>query len=243
MPELQPVRPKLIAIPYAGGNAISYRALKPHLERDLDFLTLEAPGHGRRLGEPFAASVDAIAVDLAEIVRAETKSSPYVLFGHSMGALLAIPLVRALRDKGAPLPSALIVSGAYPPGRRRLPNLSHLASGEFIERVAALGGLPREILAEPELMAFFEPILRSDFQLIESYRHSMAEKLAMPITLFLGQSDSIAGDEAQIWAEETTGRFTLKIFPGGHFFVLNEVEAVAHAILQTCQMSLPARVA
>jgi surfactin synthase thioesterase subunit len=240
MQKTKPLRPRLIGIPYAGGSATSYRALEPFFGPYLDFLTLEAPGHGCRMGEAFGASIEAIALDLANIVQAETKQRPFALFGHSMGAVLAIPLIRVLRARGLALPAALIVSGALPPGRGVFRKISHLPRHGFIESIAALGGMPQEILSEPELMILFEPILRSDFHVVESYRHIPAEKLTVPMTLLLGEADSITLEEAQSWAQETDAGFTVQTFPGGHFFVLNEAEAVANAILQACQVILPA---
>ena len=236
MPESQASRPKLICIPFAGAGSNAYQDMHPFLAPHFDLLTLEAPGRGGRQGEPFAKSLEVITLDFFESVQAVTKGLPFVIFGHSMGALLAFLLARTLQAAKASPPSLLIVSGFYPPGRGSFPKFSHLPRDEFIQSLAALADNPEEPLLIPELQVILEPILRSDFRLAEAYRHNAVEKLSVPITLFLGKDDFVDFEEGKAWADETTGPFEIKLFPGKHFFVVKHAEAVAQTILQTCKM-------
>ena len=60
-----------------------------------------------------------------------------VFFGHSMGALVAFELARALRRDGARLPTHLIMSGAPAPHVKQLSHALHtLPDEEFLQNVA-----------------------------------------------------------------------------------------------------------
>jgi surfactin synthase thioesterase subunit len=44
----------------------------------------------------------------------------------------------------------------------------------------------------------------------------------------LGDEDPVLGvREAERWSEHTSGAFSVKVFPGGHFYFTDQPEAVA----------------
>jgi len=101
---------------------------------------------------------------VAEDIRAAISpflDRPFVLFGHSVGALIAFELTRLLRRAGLPLPRRLVVSGRAAPQvrseRRPLHGLSDVA---LTEALRLMGGLPALMLAEPRLLRPFLPALR-----------------------------------------------------------------------------------
>ena len=81
-------------------------------------------------------------------------------------------------------------------------------------------GIPQAILAEPELMKLFIPILRTDFTLMETYRHVAEEPLDQPMTVFGGLEDEIVNrDDLAAWQDVTRRTIDLHMMPGGHFFI------------------------
>ena len=75
-----------------------------------------------------------------------------VLFGHSMGALLAYAMAARQRQAGARLPALLIASGSPAPARRdphRFDGLDNDAA--LIDDMRKQGGTPEAVFDSPEL--------------------------------------------------------------------------------------------
>ncbi|MDF3292621.1 thioesterase II family protein [Streptomyces silvisoli] len=84
---------------------------------------VELPGRLARWSENAFERAEPLVESLATVLAGEL-DVPYALFGHSMGALLAFELARALRRRGADEPRVLFVSGGPAPQLpRRLPQI------------------------------------------------------------------------------------------------------------------------
>jgi surfactin synthase thioesterase subunit len=209
----------LFCFPFAGGGALAYRDLEPAVS-SVPMCTVELPGRGRRFGEPLLADLDAMVEDLLQQI-ADRLQSPYALYGHSMGGLLAYLAARRAVERSLPPPQVLCVSGAKGPvavsGERR----HLLPRREFFEMLRELGGCPDEILADAELMELYEPILRADFAAIAGYRHRETPPLDLPIVVLTGTHDSVREEDALQWQRETTRPIRHQRFAGGHFFIFS----------------------
>lgn len=224
--------------PFAGANRNSYRILEAALERaGLKGVPLELPGHGARIAEPLCGDIAAMEEDLLRSI-APHGADPFVLFGHSMGGLLAYRLALRLSQQGnAPL--CLVVSGrAAPSVPLRRPPIHALGHEAFIEEIRRLGGSPEEILNDREAMEFFAPILRADFRATETYRHAPAPPLQVPLTVIIGAQDTVAREDAARWGELTDGRTQLTIMEGGHFHILNRPDETARIIRHSIHAAL-----
>ena len=83
-----------------------------------------------------------------------------------------------------------------------------------------MGGAPREVLAQADLMELVLPIVRADLQAAQTYRYREEPPLDVPITAFAGAADTSAPPpEVDAWRAQTTGPFAAHVFPGGHFFM------------------------
>ncbi len=70
------------------------------------------------------------------------------------------------------------------------------------------------------MMAALLPVLRADFEVLETYMFAGDDKIDCDITAFRGASDPCASREGtEAWSELTTARFALKTYPGKHFFL------------------------
>jgi surfactin synthase thioesterase subunit len=234
---------KLLAFPFSGGTSYSYRDLQARLAPDFDVMTFEMPGHGKRIGEPMLKDVRGIVAALWK-EWFPSPSSPFALFGHSLGALTAYEFARLCRDEGGAQPVALIVSGKQGPSFTRSAPPRHLmARDAFFAELRRLGGSAPEVLENDELMDLFEPILRADFEAADTYKRSSeaaTEPLEIPITVLRGLDDDVAREDARRWEEETTEGAVFHDFPGGHFFLQERVDDVA-AIVKATLLRVPAR--
>jgi len=103
---------------------------------------------------------------------------------------------------------------------------------QFIAHLRELGATPPEILATRELMELLLPLLRADFRACETYEPSWNRKLAVPIAVYGGVDDEDADIAAlRGWQSETSGTCVVRMFPGDHFFIADQAEAVASSLL------------
>lgn len=146
---------RVICFPHAGGSASYFRRLAKMLPADTEVLAVQYPGRGNRLREQPIASVPLLAEGIASALPASDKQD--VLFGHSLGGHIAFEVAQRLPVR------KLVVSGIVAPSKVVDLGYRLLNEAEGIERIAALGGLPPEILDDPSALSALFPVLRSDF--------------------------------------------------------------------------------
>lgn len=211
---------RLFCLPFAGGGASAYRQWADKVPPWIEVCPIQLPGREDRYREAAYTSVPGLSGALARELEPYL-DIPYAIFGHSMGALVAFELTRALRRASAPSPRALFLA-AYPaPHANQLrPPIHHLPDEEFIEEMRRMQGTPEAVLQSADLMAFMLPILRADFEACDTYASADAPPLTCPIFMYGGADDRDV-DPAALgeWRHTTTGPFALEILPGTHFFV------------------------
>ncbi|MGW2376454.1 thioesterase II family protein [Kitasatospora sp. NPDC001683] len=205
--------------PHAGGNARSFLSWQQHLAADAELVGVCAPGRGLRLDEPSPAGIAELAEGAARAIAAAA-DRPFLLFGHSFGAVLAFETARRLRE--LPLLRHLVASGCAAPRllpSERVRQTAKLRGQEFTEAVAFFGGLPPEVLAEPELQDLLLPGLRADFHLVSGYRYQPGEPLPIGISLVNGREDPHVGPaELRHWEHESVLPLRYHWADGGHFY-------------------------
>ncbi len=231
---------RLFCFSYAGGNASTYREWHKSLPSDIEVCSVQLPGRGARFKEEAYTNLDSLLEELARQIKPFT-DTPYVLFGHSMGAQLAFEVSRKFRDLGVPLPSCLIVSGRRAPQRAKKQSkpLYSLPESEFREEIKRLNGTPAEALNNPELMEIVSPILRADFQLIETWEYKPSEPIDVPLLALGGIKDQqVSLDDLEDWKQVTRGPFCLELFSGDHFFINQAEESLLSTVRQTIESVL-----
>jgi medium-chain acyl-[acyl-carrier-protein] hydrolase len=230
MPRERP-RLRLLCFPHAGGGASSFRAWAGLLGPEIEVCAVQPPGREERIREAPITSLCELVLALVQQTAA-VRAAPYALFGHSVGALVAFELARALRRRGQPLPVHLFVSGAVGPHVPDTdPPLGCCSDAELLARLRHHRGTPSAILEHPELMELLLPTLRADLSLRDGYRHESELPLDVPITALGGLDDpDVSHDGLQAWREHTRARFAVRDFPGGHFFVRTARASVLSAI-------------
>jgi surfactin synthase thioesterase subunit len=220
---------RLFCLPYAGSGASAYRLWRNAFGPGIEVRPVTLPGRESRMSEP-------PVVDPAEIAQtiAAAADLPYAIYGHSMGARLGFEVVRALRDRGAPLPKRLYVGASRPPDTRGdglFDNIAGLPEPQFLEVIRAGGGVPEEVLAEPELMAVVLPALRADLAWLDRYAFTPGEPLPVPVTTFAGTMDpAVTPQEVAGWARHTSAGWRGHEVLGGHFFLHTHLPELVRVI-------------
>ena len=235
---------RIFCLPFGGGTAAAYRDWSRYLI-GFEVCAVQLPGRGSRFEEKPETAWPRLIGSLLEDLAPKMREKPFFLFGHSLGALIAFELARALagrpqlggeeEEKAAAAAAAsnlrgCLFSGHFAPHLARLePNHADLDDEAFERVLQDYNGTPPEVLASKELMASLLPTIRADFKLAETYdledektkKNKKKSKLDLPFVCYGGMTDlshGIHNDRLAAWAEHTARECVVRVFPGGHFF-------------------------
>lgn len=230
---------RLLCLPYAGGGASLFNSWADFFPASVEICAVQLPGHESKRSEPAFTELTSLIALLTKVLQ-PFLGTRFALFGHSMGALLSFELARRFRRELKLAPSLLIVSGQRAPQLRDpVPPTHLLPDEEFVDRLKQMGGTPEGVLESSELMELFLPLLRSDFQLCETYVYSPDDPLECPISAFGGVEDvRVSEPELAAWSVQTRGRFDLRMFPGKHFFLNSSRGMFLRALSQRLEEEL-----
>ncbi|GIG67354.1 thioesterase II family protein [Phytomonospora endophytica] len=210
---------RLHCFPHSGGSPGEYLRWSDALPR-AEVRAVQLPGHGARLAEAPLRDVREL---VGRLVAAVEFTPPFVLFGHSLGALIAYETAHALSAAGLPPPAGLVVS-AYPaPHLTRLQArtpVHRMSDGELTPLVlAGYGELADELRADPEYLGMVLDRYRADHELVETYQYREREPLTCDVTVLGGLDDDIGVDELAAWRAHTDAGFAVHLLPGDHFYI------------------------
>ncbi|MEV6166506.1 alpha/beta fold hydrolase [Streptomyces sp. NPDC052052] len=222
---------RLVCLPYAGASTMIYRSWPAGLPAGVDILGADPPG---RAPDPAGRQTPGGLPEVAAVMAAEIAALPRlptVLFGHSLGALLAYEVAVELALRGVPV-EHLVVSGCAPPHRgEKTAPMSHLGQEEFFAAWNATMELPENIRDSPELLDLLYPMMRYDIWLYDTYEWRRRPVLTCPVTAFAGSADGLTADGAMnSWRDLTSGAFRSRLFPGDHFFLHSSEREVVEEV-------------
>lgn len=217
---LQPGRQsqlRLFCFPHAGGGTTLFDGWPAALPPNVQLCPIYLPGRERRAHEPpvptLPALVEILAGDLLPYL-----DCPFVLWGQSMGALIAFELIRHLRTMRGPQPIHLFVAACPPPHLFSVERtINHLSKEDFVQELRRLRGTPEHILRNAELLDMVLPVLRADFSICETYTYLAEEPIDCSITAFGGTQD-FPVEHLAAWSLHTRQTFSYRLLPGDHFF-------------------------
>ncbi|MEU3642791.1 alpha/beta fold hydrolase [Lentzea sp. NPDC034063] len=216
---------RVVCVPYAGGGASAFWDWPDLLGDSVELWSAVLPGRERRFGEPAVTDAALIAAPLAEAIRREI-GTPLVLFGHSMGGLLAFDVARRLGDQV----EHLFVSAAKAP-HLAFGGEPHLLDDDgLLDWMTTLGGVPADLLAHKEMLGLLLPTLRADLTVCAGF-HGVRDVIDVPVTAFAATDDPLATvADVAAWQHHTVAGFDLVVRPGGHFYLKDDPAAVTSVL-------------
>lgn len=238
-------RLRLFCLPHAGGGASFFRAWGEAVPAEVEVCPVQLPGRENRIMEPPVDRVPPLVQALTDAV-APWLDRPFAFLGHSNGAMIGFEVARELRRRGTKGPVHLFTSGRRAPDiAARTAPIHPLPDDAFVAELAALGGMDPALLAHPELVELLLPVLRADVALHETYAFVEEPPLDTPITAYRGEADpKVTAQEVEAWGRHTSASFTVRAFPGGHFFPQEDRDAFLRTLsadLRTVLSALPPR--
>jgi acyl transferase domain-containing protein/surfactin synthase thioesterase subunit/NAD(P)-dependent dehydrogenase (short-subunit alcohol dehydrogenase family)/acyl carrier protein len=215
------VRPRrMLCLPFAGASPLAYAPWQG-LADATEVVPVTLPGRGGAGDDSPERRMEALVGRLARELATQL-APPFELFGHSLGALIAFELVRALRRHGRALPERLIVSSCPAPHLlAERPALHKLSDADLLAELRRFGGVPPAMFARPEFAELMLPPLRADLEVYGTYAYRREPRLEIPI-IVCGATDDDGASVADLraWREESADGFVNEhLFDGGHFYL------------------------
>lgn len=223
-------RTRLVCLPHAGGSASFFHPVSARFAPQVDVVCVQYPGRQDRRREPCIDDIGVLADRLtAELLQLSDR--PTVLFGHSMGAVVAFETAWRLEQQGRHQPSALVATGRRAPSTHRDESVHRRDDDGLLAEVRALNGTASSLLEDDELIRMALPAIRGDFHAIETYTCAPGRRVRASITALTGDADpKTTIEENSAWRAHTEGEFRMKVFSGGHFFIATQQSAVNEEI-------------
>ncbi|MEU0786334.1 alpha/beta fold hydrolase [Streptomyces sp. NPDC006173] len=221
-PQEDPEQATLLCVPFAGAGPSFFHPWRELSAGRWRVTSVELPGRERRiLDTPYRNVVEAAKGSIDDIVADLGEGTSTVLFGHSLGAVLAYELAHLLPSRGVHV-ERLVVSGSPGPWTQRERRATGLPDEEFLARVEEFAGFRHEALDHPEMRELILPVLQADCEMHENYVPSTDTPLAVPICSLRGARDGlVTAAEARQWQDATTAGFTYAEFPGDHMYLVD----------------------
>ena len=206
-----------------------YESLAPDSIR---FQTTEYAGRGGRLRERLEFDANIIAQDIFNQINQFCDNENFTIYGHSLGGLIGYLVTRLLWERRMILPAHLFITGTTGPSSlSRGEKKRHLLpKDDFIQELKHLKGMPDEILANADLLEYYEPILRADFQASETYVHHRKPPVNLPLTVITGSEEEMEQSDILLWQNETTVEAEFIQLPGPHFFINDHSRRIVEII-------------
>ncbi|GGK79032.1 thioesterase II family protein [Mangrovihabitans endophyticus] len=210
---------RLVCLAGAGGSAPIFHAWAEALAPDVEVCGVVPPGRGQRFSEPPLTRMEPYADALAEVL-CDGGRMPLVLFGHSLGSLIAYEVARRLQDRADVDLVGVVMAAHTAPGHSTTGFDSRSAGDDrLLQFIREAGGTPVELLDDPTVRRMVIAALRADFLLEAEYRPARRDQLSVALQVHGGRDDpQVLPSHLATWQEFAGGEFDLRLHPGGHFF-------------------------
>ncbi|WP_445945603.1 thioesterase II family protein [Shewanella sp.] len=221
---------RLFCFPFAGGGINTFVSWQTKLTKEVELVLVQPPGRGSRLLEAPHDTMQGVVAELMQDAKFITEL-PYVFFGHSLGSRVAFELCCELKQSGFNLPSYFIASGSKAAHLKRVRASVHdLPKERFVEELRRLNGTPKEVLANPDLLDLFIPLLKADFKIAYEYQ-AKPIKMPFPFIALNGDRDiEITREHLNAWFELSDATGEIYELRGGHFFIHEDTERVVNIV-------------
>lgn len=225
----------LLCFAYAGGSSDYYSRWSKHLS-SIRVIPVEIPGRGTVEYLPPLVTREEL---LDYLMKHYFKwcVPPFAMFGHSLGARIAIEFMSVLEQVSNVRATRLIVSGCAAPVRfAQMMRICEqdLSDSALLSKLRSLGGTPPELTLNSSRITAALPTIRADFRLAIDISKSLITPVAAPINLILGSEDKITSllEDHSGWSLYTLAGCQSCVISGDHFFIRSRMTTVTKLVSQ-----------
>jgi surfactin synthase thioesterase subunit len=222
MPDEQPVR--LHCFAHSAGGVLAFDDWAAHVGPGVELVPVRLRGSQPGRNVPRSPPHEGLLADVLSRFT-QRQPGPYVLYGHGLGAMVALTVTRALHEAGLPGPALLAVGACPPPhGTAELTDARSATDAELLHLLGGKGAVPPTSDEGVWLRAML-PVLRADLELAQDLgkaarEPSPAGPLTTPVLVVAPQDNAPAPPStADVWRQWTGGPVWQRTVPGHHFFV------------------------
>lgn len=214
---------QVVMFPFGGGSGFSYMGLIENIDRDIEVVVINPPGHffdGEKPLEHISEMVSLYSTNLRPLL----KENP-LFFGHSIGGLVAYEVRKKLGNDFNI--NKMIVSSVNPPHSTRdhVDMHSDMDTDTLVQKSTKMGGMPRIFKEEPAMLESFVNGLRGDLKALENFtppNPNEVEKIDVTAVVLYSDRDYIVQiSELKEW-EHYLHCSEFLPFPGDHFYLFHE---------------------
>ncbi len=228
---------RLFCFHHSGGAASSYFPWVKKLDKCIELVAIQLPGREDRFNESFLLRIEDVLSELDKAIDSFL-DKPFIVFGHSLGALIAYEFSKFMIERYSKHPLSLVVSAALPPHLIEHRELhGNLSGKEFIQRLEKYGSINDYILNNADLLNIFLPIIKNDLKILDNYTFKKNEPLACNLIALAGEDDqSLNLEDIKSWKDYTSQKFQILTYPGNHFFIKNNEDEIISLLNRICDL-------
>ncbi|CAE7254923.1 tycC [Symbiodinium sp. CCMP2592] len=225
----EPARVAVVVFPHAGGTAEDVRDFANEADEVADVFAVEYAGRGHRQQEDFETSITDIAkkfVDSGNLESITRGRQTTVFVGQSMGARVALEVIRELQEQKRLPPCGLLVLSHGATLQLPFEDAASLCDDDLVQKLHDLTGDSRLCRLAPWSRATVLQLLRADVQACTRQSETCRPlPPGLPVTIFHGQSDPMVNSmnmeaEQMHWNSMVSdGNVTIERKDCGHFML------------------------
>lgn len=228
----------VICFPHAGGKANTYASWPKYFGSYFRVITVDYP---KNIFDLNSAKWKTIMDKLIKKLSDELNDS-YILFGHSMGAMLCFELTRFISQSKFPLPNHLFISSCRAPHLglfdSNMPSFRKITDFQLLEHLVSLQGIPPFYLNHAELLQDWLLEVRRHLIFCEEYSYKPSSGIHVPMTVFGGTTDPLVDKKSlKAWRVHTNESFQSFFLPGNHFYLNNQTFVLIEKMKRVLQWS------
>lgn len=206
----------IVIFPCAGEAAASYMNWQEKFSSPV--ITLEYPGHGTRLAEDCVSDMDELSGLLfQELCGMLPANARVILYGHSMGGILACLTAQKLEYQSQIQPVCLMLSSCgFKDGVGN-------STDAVINYLIQSGKISDKVKCSPWFEKYILPVLRNDISMMHQYNFNSFISccfFSIPVYALYGVDDLLLDEGTMNHLRKITkGPFQLIPFAGAHFFM------------------------
>lgn len=237
MNEWDVTKKTVICFPHAGATSNVYALWSKYFGPQFQVITVDYP---QNLFEPDRSLKWETAIEnLLGKLSNEIKDS-YILFGHSMGAMLCFELTRLISRFHLPLPSHIFISSCRAPHLglfdSNKPSFRKITDIQLLEQLVSLQGIPSSYFNQASILQDWLPEVRKHLIFCEEYSYKPGSALHVPMTVFGGISDPLVDKKSlQAWRVHTDDSFQSFFLSGNHFYLHNQTYVLIEKMKRVLQ--------